>query len=275
MLTEAQQRYRDFEHAAWERAAGHYADAFGRMSGPFAPVLLDAVGCTSGTRILEVASGPGHLAHLATTLGASACGVDFSAAMIAEAGRRYPSIVFAEADAANLPFPAEHFDAVVIGFGIHHFPAPDRAAAEAHRVLKAGGRFAFTVWSTSDNKIQQVLIDAINESGQRGAKLPAPPNGDINTPETCVALLQNAGFPAGSSAARKVEMRIPVPSPERMVEITLLSTVRGAALLRSQSAEAMPAIIESLRGAMSPYRRPDGQGYDLPAVAVLASARRE
>lgn len=274
MFTDAQQRYRDFEHAAWERAAPHYADAFGRMSGLFASALLEAVDCSAGMRILEGACGPGHIAHLATTMGAHATGVDFSAAMVAQASRRYPSISFNEAEAGDLPFPAQHFDAVVIGFGMHHFPAPDRAAAEAHRVLRSGGRFAFTVWSTSDNKIQQVLIDAINESGQRGAKLPPPPNGDINTPEACLALLQGAGFAPDSCSARKVERFIPLPSADRLVEITLCSTARGAAMMRSQPDESMPAIIASLGKAMEPYRRDDGQGYALPAVAILANARR-
>ena len=208
MSIEAENRYRNFEHESWERAAQHYADSFGTFTAPFARHLLDAVGCSNGTRILEIASGTGYISHLATTLGAIATGVDFSAAMVAEAKRRYPSAFFSEADAESLPFGAESFDAVVVGFGVNHFPSPHLAVSEARRVLRVGGTLAFAVWSSSDNKIQQVLIDGITESGRRGSALPAPPNGDNNSPERCIRLLSGAGFDVESSSARKLEIRL-------------------------------------------------------------------
>ena len=43
-------------------------------------------------------------------------GIDFSAAMVAEASRRFPGLVFREDDAEDLPFPDGCFDAVVCNF---------------------------------------------------------------------------------------------------------------------------------------------------------------
>ena len=53
-----------------------------------------------------------------------------------------------QADALALPFPADHFDAVVCQFGVMFFP--DRVAGyrEARRVLKPGGRLVFNIWDS-------------------------------------------------------------------------------------------------------------------------------
>ena len=274
MSRESENRYREFEHESWERAAQHYSNSFGTFTAPFARLLLDAVACTSGTQILEIASGTGHISNLATTLGGIATGVDFSAAMVAEARKLNPSASFLEAEAESLPFEAESFDAVAIGFGVHHFPSPQLAVAEARRVLRIGGKLAFSVWSTFDNKLQQVLIDGIAQSGLRGSALPAPPNGDINTLERCIRLLSEAGFSAETSSAQKLEIRVAIPSAERLVEITAKSTARGAAMIRAQPEKLMPAVIASVEKAMEPYRCLNGRGYEVPAVALLAIATR-
>jgi SAM-dependent methyltransferase len=50
-------------------------------------------------------------------------------------------------DAHALPFDDGSFDAVTFGFCLHHIPDPERALAEARRVLRRGGRLAFSVWA--------------------------------------------------------------------------------------------------------------------------------
>ena len=51
--------FHDFEHAGWERAADHYGDAFGSLTSQTIPALLRAAAVERGTRLLDVASGPG------------------------------------------------------------------------------------------------------------------------------------------------------------------------------------------------------------------------
>lgn len=275
MLSEAQEQYRRFEHDSWERAAQYYADSFACVTAPFARPLLDAVGCAPGMRVLDVASGTGYISDLAMDRGADLIAIDFSAAMVAEAKKHYPCIAFSAGDAESLPFPDQHFDAVVIGFGMQHFPSPRRAVSEARRVLRGGGKFAFTVWSSSDNRFQQVLIDAISEVGLGSSSLPAAPNGEFNGPEACLSLLKEGGFNLEASTAQKLEAHIRVPSAERVFEITAKGTARGAALIRSQPEDAVPAIIAGLRKALKPYRREDGEGYDVPALAILSIVARQ
>jgi len=48
---------------------------------------------------------------------------------------------FVQANAESLPFPAAHFDAYTIAFGIRNVPRIQVALEEAYRVLKPGGRF--------------------------------------------------------------------------------------------------------------------------------------
>src|SRR3984893_5601278 len=88
--------FHDFEHAGWERASEYYGDAFGALTPQTAGALLDAVGASSGTRLLDVATGPGFIAAAAAARGARVLGLDFSPAMIAEARRRHPAVTFRE-----------------------------------------------------------------------------------------------------------------------------------------------------------------------------------
>jgi demethylmenaquinone methyltransferase/2-methoxy-6-polyprenyl-1,4-benzoquinol methylase len=59
-------------------------------------------------------------------------------------------VTFTEANAETLPFADASFDAVTIAFGIRNVPRIDQALAEAHRVLKPGGRFLCLEFSAVD-----------------------------------------------------------------------------------------------------------------------------
>ena len=74
--------FHHFEHAGWQRASAHYADTFGALTVQSTEPLLDAVGVASGTRLLDVASGPGYVAAAAAARGAEVVGLDFSALML-------------------------------------------------------------------------------------------------------------------------------------------------------------------------------------------------
>jgi demethylmenaquinone methyltransferase/2-methoxy-6-polyprenyl-1,4-benzoquinol methylase len=60
------------------------------------------------------------------------------------------TISFVEGNAEALPFPDRTFDAVTIAFGIRNVPRIELALAEAHRVLRVGGRFLCLEFSAVD-----------------------------------------------------------------------------------------------------------------------------
>jgi demethylmenaquinone methyltransferase/2-methoxy-6-polyprenyl-1,4-benzoquinol methylase len=74
--------------------------------------------------------------------------------------RGFGSIVFREANAEALPFPAGSFDAYTIAFGIRNVPRIEAALAEAYRVLKRGGRFLCLEFSEVDVPMLDRLYEA-------------------------------------------------------------------------------------------------------------------
>jgi SAM-dependent methyltransferase len=71
-------------------------------------------------------------------------------------------VEYREADAQDLPFSAEEFDAVVCQFGAMFFPDKSKAFAEVRRVLKPGGIFIFNVWDRiEENEFAHVITEAL------------------------------------------------------------------------------------------------------------------
>ena len=140
------EEFKAFESAGWAARADTYDDLMGAVTARLIDPLLDAAGVRAGTRLLDVACGPGTLAASAAARGADPVGLDLAAGMVDVARERHPGLQFLQGDVERLPFGDARFDAVAAGFLLHHLPDPERAAAELARVLAPGGRLAATVW---------------------------------------------------------------------------------------------------------------------------------
>jgi demethylmenaquinone methyltransferase / 2-methoxy-6-polyprenyl-1,4-benzoquinol methylase len=102
---------------------------------------LAAVG--PGGRALDVASGTGDLAiELARRVGptGTVVGSDFSEAMLDRAREKSSAVTWEWANALELPYPDDRFDAATVGFGARNFADLDRGLAEMARVVRPGGR---------------------------------------------------------------------------------------------------------------------------------------
>lgn len=259
--------YREFERAGWARAASCYADSFETITRLFTRQLLEAIGAGPQTKVLDVACGSAYMTAMAAAMGAQVEGVDFSPNMVDEATRRCPALSFRQADAEALPFADNTFDAIAIGFGVHHFPFPVRALVEARRVLRTGGRLGFTVWASIDeHMIQKVVVDAVRETGNPVAALPVSPAGEISDIGTCVRLLREAGFSA--PRAEKLESRASIESARQLIDLLTDGTVRMSAVIRSQPADKAAALITAVESAIERYQE-DGV-FKIPAAAILA-----
>ena len=91
-------------------------------------------------------------------------------------------------------------DAVVSAFGMPHFPDPEAVVHEAYRVLKPGGRFAFTVWDVPEKVIGfGAIYAAIRAHGTLDVGLPVGPNFFLfSDPAQSQRVLQAAGFASPS-----------------------------------------------------------------------------
>src|SRR5262245_16466571 len=188
--------FHDFEQAGWQRASAYYSHTFGALTAQTADALLDAAGVRSGTRLLDVATGPGFVAGAAAARGASVVGVDFSPLMVDEARRRFPQVEFGEGDAESLTIEPGRFDAVVMNFGLLHLARPATAIAEAHRVLSPGGRYAFTVWARPEEAVGfGVVLRAMDTHGTLNVGLPdGPPFFRFSDPAESRGALEREGF---------------------------------------------------------------------------------
>ena len=95
----------------------------------------------SGSRVLEVAPGPGYLAIQLAKLGRyQVTGLDISRSFVRiaseNAARAGVEIDFRQGDAAQMPFPDASFDHVVCMAAFKNFSDPVGALNEIHRVLK-------------------------------------------------------------------------------------------------------------------------------------------
>ena len=262
--------FRALEHAGWQGAARHYDDAFGSLTRQAVDPLLDAAEVRSGVRTLDVASGPGYAAAGAAARGAPVAALDFSSAMVELARSQNPEIEFREGDAEALAFPDGSFDAVVMNFGMLHLAQPERALAEAFRVLHAGGRYAFTVWAKPEEAVGfGIILDAIRKHGNPDVPLPqGPPFFRFSDASECDNVLKVAGF--RNVDVRKVPQVWRFSASGLLFEAFLAGSVRTQALLHAQSAPALNAIRDAVGRLAGEY---ENHGtVEIPMPAVLAAA---
>ncbi|MCY4436381.1 MAG: methyltransferase domain-containing protein [Chloroflexi bacterium] len=262
----------EFERAGWERVAGDYHRYFAALTTRFIEPLLDAGGVEAGCRVLDVATGPGYVAAAATGRGAQVVGIDFAKAAVDVARQQYPDITFQTASAERLPFPDAQFDAVLMNFGLLHVAQPELAVAEAHRVLRSGGRIAFSVWADPQISLGfQIILDAIGEHGNMDVTLPdGPPFFRFSDPAESRLVLTEAGF--SSPRVEEMHTKWDFPHVDTLFDTFLHGAVRTGALLQAQSAEALAAIRQKVRDGVAGFEE-DGV-YRLPMAAVLSSAKK-
>jgi demethylmenaquinone methyltransferase/2-methoxy-6-polyprenyl-1,4-benzoquinol methylase len=103
----------------------------------------DMAALRPGGRALDVATGTGDLAvALAERVGPSGevVGSDFSERMLELAREKAPSLRFETANALDLPYEDDSFDAATVGFGARNFADLARGLSEMARVVRPGGR---------------------------------------------------------------------------------------------------------------------------------------
>jgi len=150
----------------------------GPMFTPWGEYLLDALTVSPGERLLDIATGPGTVARLASArLGPAGhvLATDLSPAMLAIAEAKGSladgsPIEYRLSPAVPLAAPGASFDVACCQHGLQFFPDRPGALAEMRRALRPGGRMGLAVWSSVETCPPfAALRDAIGEIMGRDA----------------------------------------------------------------------------------------------------------
>lgn len=265
------EEFREKERKGWGSKADFYKDHTALITTQAIPTLLRAVRTRAGSSFLDICTGPGYAAGAAHAVCASPItGIDFAPEMVEMAAKSFPQCQFQEGDALQLDFPDNTFDAAVCPFGIFHITDPEKATSEAYRVLKNGGRYAFSQWcAPSESDFFRLAMGAIAAHADLSLVDPAPDAFHYSDRDLCQQLLTNAGF-------SEVEIH-EVPSvyhapPGDFFENVILLMVRGAMIVEAQSDEVKSTIREHMNKAASDYLT-DG-GIVIPVHSFVVSGKK-
>jgi ubiquinone/menaquinone biosynthesis C-methylase UbiE len=135
--------------------------------------FLSDIRFPSDAHVLEVGCGTGVLTRMLARWPAvgTVVGVDVAPSLLAKArnlAADLPNVTFREADGRSLPFEDEAFDAIVFDSTLTHVPGPERALAEAFRVLRPlgwlaafDGDYTTTTVALGDHDPLQACVDAM------------------------------------------------------------------------------------------------------------------
>ena len=238
--------------------------------------LVDRLAPQPGDTVLELAAGVGDTGLVAARLvGNEGCVLitDFAPEMVAAARRRAAELGIANAecrvlDAEGMDLDTESVDGVLCRWGYMLMVDPAAAFAETRRVLRPGGRLAFSVWGApADNPWASLVGPILVEKGRMAPPDPTAPGIFALADATRVRdIVTAAGF-----ADPEIEE---VPTHRTFADFDAywryLTEAAGAIspVLRALPPEDRADVVEAVRAAVAPYA--SGPGYDFPRRCLNA-----
>jgi ubiquinone/menaquinone biosynthesis C-methylase UbiE len=151
-------QHKDLVREEFTRQANDYATAPAIRDAEHLRKLVELVAPPMDARVLEVATGPGHVAMAFASVCREVVGIDLTDAplKIAEkmrSERGIGNVSFRKGDVeSRLPFDDGEFDVVVCRFAVHHFAQPEKVIAEMARVCRDDGVVAIEDLIASEQK---------------------------------------------------------------------------------------------------------------------------
>ena len=265
------QTYSENEVNSWNEIASAYDLYAGKITRQAVGPLLEATGIVAGMQVLDIATGPGHLAGAAHQRGAIATGIDYASSMIALAKQNYPDALFYEGNAESMTFPDKFFEVAVCAFGMSHLAEPEKTVLATHRVLVAGGKYAFTVWSASGKPgLLPLVHDAISAHGSNNVSVTEllSPVG-FSDPDKCRHILKTGNFT--DIKVNEINLFWQPGQPQEVLDMIYKSSVNTRKLLASQDKAALEKIHQYILSGVSEMIQ---SGDRLACPAIIASATR-
>lgn len=145
-----------------------YDAILARLFTPWAQDLIERLAPAAGATALDIATGPGTVAHLLAariTRAGRVIAADISPSMLAIARAKPVDpassvIEWIESPAAPIPLPDESADVITCQQGLQFFPDKTGALSEMRRILRPGGRAGVATWTRVEDQIFGYLHDA-------------------------------------------------------------------------------------------------------------------
>lgn len=235
----------------WGAAPEDWAQIVEATGTPVYEAVFDALGVTSGTRLLDAGCGAGLALQLARKRGATVTGLDASAGLLEVARRRLPDVRIDQGDLVDLPYADGSFDAITAFNSVQYADDPVAALRELRRVAVPAGKVAVVTWAEAERCETRVLLAAI------GALLPPPPPGAagpfaLSAPGRLEELLSSAGLHPTSSG------EVPTPFIFPDMETAIRGNLATGPAQRAIQEAGRDAVVEATRVALTPARRDDG-----------------
>jgi ubiquinone/menaquinone biosynthesis C-methylase UbiE len=269
--------YTEYTRTTWNESAAAYVDLMRNLE-PFRVAVLSRMNPQPGEHILDMGTGPGEpalsIARAVAPKG-RVTAIDLSEKMIEIArqvgkARGIENAEFRVMDCSNLDFPDSVFDAAVCCFGFQIFTSPEKAAAQAHRVLRPNGRIFTTVWSTGSKvPFLDVIIGPMLEHAEPDENGYLPTPYETGGPGEMVAFLEAAGF--RNAFEHRVTHTMRYSDAESYLNSILKATPIGHSL-SEEPPEVQEEVLRKTRANLQRWSTPEG--IELPAECVIAGAEK-
>jgi len=268
---------RQQSRATWNAVApGWYTqrEELWKVSRPVSEWMIRRLDPQPGDTVLELAAGLGDTGFMAARLVGESGRViitDFAPEMVAGARRRAEEIgvknaEFRVLDAEQMDLEMDSVDGVLCRWAYMLTTDPAAAFAETRRVLRPGGRLAFSVWASRERNPALSLVGRVLElQGHIPPPEPEAPGAfAMADPGRTRELVVRAGF--AEPEIEEVSFRFSFVDQEAFWRYLTETSASASPVLRSLPTTAQEAVREQVHEAARPFH--SGEGYAFPAVCL-------
>jgi SAM-dependent methyltransferase len=237
----------------WDLVASDYAAEVVPIFEAFAANALELADVREGSRVVDVAAGPGTLSVLAARRGARVAALDFSSSMIEALRGRIrdeglESIAVTHCDGMSLPFDDGAFEAGFSMFGLMFFPERDAGFRELHRVLVPGARAVVSSWVPYERleMFTTIFSTLTTLTAGPGGGAPARPAA-LSSQSACTEEMSAAGF--RDVVVHEQTTQVRYASTSAMID-SIVRTNAPVKLMQSELGNGWPNVERAWREAL-------------------------